>query len=145
MREMTMTATEDLEWTALPVDSLARSWRILLASRLEQAGVPAAPADDILLSASELITNACQYAPPSEQIALRVRFGVSWVCVGVWDACNEPPRPRPLPRLDGDLDEILADLSEDGRGLQIVNALTIDHNFEPTPPKGKWMWCQFAF
>jgi anti-sigma regulatory factor (Ser/Thr protein kinase) len=142
---MTTTMIEDLEWTALPVGSLARSWRILLASRLERAGITAAPADDILLAASELITNACRHAPPSQRITLRVRFGVCWAWVGVWDAGNEPPRPKPQPALDGDLDEIIAALDEGGRGLQIVKALTPEFNVDPTPPTGKWVSCRFCF
>jgi hypothetical protein len=70
---------------------------------------------------------------------------VSWVWAGVWDACDEPPVPQPKPTLDGDLDAILATLDENGRGLQIVKALTSDRNFDWTPPRGKWTWARFHF
>jgi len=141
----TMTAMEDLKWTALPVNTLVGSWRILLGSRLQRAGIPAALAGDIILSASELIANASEHAPPDTSISLSVRFGVSWVCLGVWDASNEPPRPRPMPELDGDPGKAVCMLDENGRGLQIVVALATEHKVEWTPPNGKWVWCRFDF
>jgi anti-sigma regulatory factor (Ser/Thr protein kinase) len=143
VREMTAVTVEDLEWTALPTASLAASWRILLGSRLERAELPAELPGDILLAASELINNACEHAPTDVPISLRVRFGATWVWVGVWDSSNRPPEPKPLAVLDGDLDEVLAGLDEDGRGLRIVMALTPDRNFRWTPPRGKWVWCRF--
>jgi anti-sigma regulatory factor (Ser/Thr protein kinase) len=142
---MTATVMEDLEWTALPTRSLAGSWRILLGSHLEKAWLPAECAGDILLAATELINNAVEYGPAEEPVRLGVRFGVSWVQISVWDAGNTEPRATPQPDLDGDLDEVLATLDEDGRGLQIVMALSAESGFDWTPPKGKYTWARFHF
>jgi anti-sigma regulatory factor (Ser/Thr protein kinase) len=142
---MAVTVMEDLDWTALPTRSLAGSWRILLGSCLEKAELPAGLTGDILLVAGELINNAVEHGPADELVALQVRSGVSWVRIGVWDAGNTEPHATPTPDLDGDLDEILATLEENGRGLQIVMALSAESGFDWTPPKGKYTWARFHF
>jgi anti-sigma regulatory factor (Ser/Thr protein kinase) len=148
-QEMTTpTVIENLEWSALPVRSLAKSWRILLASRLEHhPAISPELSDDIVLAASELITNAVEHAPSDSPIILRVRLGVSWAWLGLWDASDKPPAPKPQPVLQeaAELDDVVAALSENGRGLQIVTTISSDQGFHFTPPKGKWVWSSFQF
>ncbi|WP_285702117.1 ATP-binding protein [Actinomadura sp. NBRC 104412] len=136
---------DDIEWSALPVASLPRSWRILLDSRLRRIGIPAGVTDDVVLATCELVTNAVEHSPSDAPITLRVRFGVGRLWVGVWDASDEPPVRQPEPTLDGDLDDILTTLAENGRGLQIITALASDRNVDWTPPQGKWTWARFHF
>ncbi|GLZ07775.1 hypothetical protein Acsp03_52410 [Actinomadura sp. NBRC 104412] len=142
----TASMIENLEWSALPVRSLAQSWRILLTSRMERhPAISGELAYDILVTASELITNAVEHAPPDDPITLRVRLAESWAWLGLWDASNRPPTPKPFPQEAADLDGIVAALHENGRGLQIVTALASDQGVQFTPPKGKWVWSSFQF
>ncbi|GAA2451305.1 hypothetical protein GCM10010191_81740 [Actinomadura vinacea] len=111
--------------------------------------LPAELIDDLHLSVSELVTNACA-ATPDQEITFKAVFEDRSIWVGVWDASDEEPTPRRLQPLS------LEDLQPDARaldeghqsgdigglGLQIVMALTEDRSVDRTHP-GKWVWARF--
>lgn len=73
-------------------------------------------ADDAVLLASELVTNAVRYAPGSPTLTLRLRIDREALTVEVYDSAIEPPRPLQPGAED-----------ERGRGLPIVEALVREH------------------
>ncbi|TDD91073.1 ATP-binding protein [Actinomadura darangshiensis] len=124
--------------------------RSLVEFRLQEWGL-AWIAGDVLLVAGELVANAVKYAPDQE---IRVRFtreaGV--VVLAVWDSSGAMPVVRPVVELTLDdivPDEWALDPGHDegtrGRGLPIVQALSVDCGVTETPPCGKWVWAKVAF
>jgi anti-sigma regulatory factor (Ser/Thr protein kinase) len=84
--------------------------------------------DSVTLVASELIGNAIRYGRPPFSLLLR-RSGAD-VRVDVHD--NAPELEPRLRRADGD--------AEGGRGLTIVEALTVDSGVTQVPGDGKSVW-----
>ena len=82
--------------------------------------------DDVLLVVSELVTNAVRYGSPPLRVSLAADDHT--VTVGVVDAASAKPRPR----------EAGAD-DEGGRGLLLLERLSVQHGVRPAPP-GKVVW-----
>jgi anti-sigma regulatory factor (Ser/Thr protein kinase) len=92
-------------------------------------------ADDAELVLSELMTNAVQATPgtpPAAHVVLYLAADPGRLTLLVWDACPEPPRHRPH---DDD--------SADGRGLEIVQALTDRWGTWAPVKGGKVVWAWF--
>lgn len=89
--------------------------------------------DDVELVVSEMVTNAVQATGPAETIGLHIirRGEDGSIIVAVTDGSSVAPRTMPADR--GDL------LSEHGRGMGIIDALSADHGHAPTP-SGKVVW-----
>ncbi|MBI0294932.1 ATP-binding protein [Streptomyces sp. PRKS01-29] len=81
------------------------------AGALRHWGVPDTAADDIVLMADELVTNAIEHADGPVWLRLWLRRGCCVICQ-VGDGCHDAPRPRPS---DPE--------AENGRGLFLVTAL----------------------
>ncbi|MFI0367854.1 ATP-binding protein [Actinomadura sp. 1N219] len=123
--------------------------RALVEFRLQEWGM-AGDAGDLYLVASELITNAVRSTPDLE-IRVRVVREVGAVVLGVWDSSDDMPLVRPLVEMT--LDDIVPDaraLDEGhdagtgGRGLPIVQALSMECSVVKTEPHGKWVWAKVA-
>lgn len=121
--------------------AVARLW---LRRTLQAWGARTA-IDDMLVVGNELVTNAiqeCRKANESEQwqlnltsklIRLRLLGFASTVAVEVWDRAPGEPRLPP------------ADLKRtDGRGLLIVEALSMNWGFYPIRPWGKVVWAELS-
>jgi anti-sigma regulatory factor (Ser/Thr protein kinase) len=104
-------STSDRELMVDPEPSSVRTARDFVAKQLTELGFPHS-VDDGVLIASELITNAQQAAPETPcLLAVRIDAGYHPV-IEVHDSSPEMPE-----LLDPDF------LSEEGRGLHIVDAL----------------------
>ena len=119
------------EWTAVAfdvppeVDGVGTARR-LTAQTLGDWAIPAATIDDVVLLASELVTNAIVHGRPP--IELRLRRTAAEVLLEVLDGANLLPRRlRPTPE------------DEHGRGLQIV-AVLADRWGARVTESGKAMW-----
>jgi anti-sigma regulatory factor (Ser/Thr protein kinase) len=99
-----------------------------------------------------MVTNAMK-ATPGEAIRFLCRWEDGGVYIAVWD--SSPGRPAPARDVELTLQDL--DLSEDGfdenggRGLHIIDALTLEWGYRPDPvdPKtgrslGKWVWARLA-
>jgi anti-sigma regulatory factor (Ser/Thr protein kinase) len=113
---------------------------------LTRWGVPPGHRDDVLLCASELLTNSVTAAPRRELRAGLSREGRA-VLLEVWDPGDALPRLRPMadPALD-DLDLTPEGFDDNGgRGLHIVAALATEYGCTPHPPTGgKTVWARFT-
>ncbi|WP_157419161.1 ATP-binding protein [Actinomadura formosensis] len=100
--------------------------------------------DDMLTVGTELVTNAIkvceQYAdgqwkrmPTSKLIRIRLLGFGSSVAVEVWDRCPSEPQLLPL-----DFER------ENGRGLYMVDALSVGWGFYPVAPWGKVVWSELS-
>ncbi|MGW1888401.1 ATP-binding protein [Streptomyces sp. NPDC001970] len=96
---------------------------------------------DMALIVSELVTNAVRHAlgaQPQEAATEYplwlglVRHPGHLVC-SVADPSPEPPRTR-----DADADAL------DGRGLELIGALSESWSWSPTEPRGKTVWARLA-
>jgi anti-sigma regulatory factor (Ser/Thr protein kinase) len=103
--------------------------RDFVTDRLDRWAVPADAARDVVLAASELVTNAVEHG--SGQIVVQLVRYETHVRLRVWDASPEPPVRKQTTLL-----------SERNRGLTIVAALgaTLGHEAERG---GKWVWADF--
>jgi anti-sigma regulatory factor (Ser/Thr protein kinase) len=101
--------------------------------------------DDVILVATELITNACA-ATPETEIRIRLTRERGSVLLGVWDSSDRMPEVRPA----GDLGPTELDLSPEhfddngGWGLPLVQALATECGVRRTTPNGKWVWARLA-
>jgi anti-sigma regulatory factor (Ser/Thr protein kinase) len=107
--------------------AVARAW---LAAELRDL-VPGAPLDDAQLCLSELATNAVRHASSGFEVAIegcddRVRITVS-------DAGDDRPVLQQADRR-----------SPSGRGLLIVDAVSLDWGVTDLEPVGKAVWCELA-
>ncbi|MEV6979650.1 ATP-binding protein [Sphaerisporangium sp. NPDC051017] len=88
-------------------------------------------ADDVILTVSELLTNALSYGEPPVRLSLWL--DTDGLCVRVTD--HGPERPR---HLELDIEAL------HGRGLAIVGALAHDTGVTPLPDdQGKTVWCRW--
>ncbi|MDT0346677.1 ATP-binding protein [Streptomyces litchfieldiae] len=95
-------------------------------------------ADDVELCVSELVGNTVQHAKGvrgERTVVLSLRCSPSWLIVEVSD---EDPTPPTLPAAQ-------LPLSDSGRGLFIVRALTDATWWAPREPRGKSVLCRFDF
>lgn len=119
--------------------------RTLISQRLQKWNLENV-LDDLLLVASEILTNALE-AAPGEQLKLRLTRDRDGVLVQVWDPSLRLPGPRGVTPLTLELlDAIHPDAWDHGGGwgLPLVQALATDCGYRPTPPNGKWVWARCA-
>jgi serine phosphatase RsbU (regulator of sigma subunit)/anti-sigma regulatory factor (Ser/Thr protein kinase) len=105
--------------------------RRVVTENLRSWGVPAETIDEVVLMASELVTNAFLHGRPP--IELRLRSSGSEITFEVQDRAPYRPRRR---RAEND--------DENGRGLQIVSILA-DRWGSRATGTGKSVWCSLAF
>lgn len=100
--------------------------------------------DDMLTVGTELTTNAIEECekysngqwrrpPASKLIRLRLLGFASTVALEVWDRCPSEPQLLPL-----DFER------ESGRGLHMVEALSVNWGFYPVTPWGKVVWSELV-
>jgi anti-sigma regulatory factor (Ser/Thr protein kinase) len=99
--------------------------RAALAAYTERLGLHEIH-DDLVLVVSEMVTNAVRHAGPP--VALEIQTDPDAVLIAVKDGSPNRPRPR-----DAGQD------AEGGRGLMLVDALSVEHGVRPDPP-GKTVW-----
>lgn len=93
--------------------------------------------DTSSLLVSELVTNAVRATEsvnggPKSIVAMRISWAAESLIIEVWDRNPKPPALQ-IQYLDG----------ESGRGLHIVEALSIAAAYYPSPTgQGKVTWCQ---
>jgi DNA-binding NarL/FixJ family response regulator len=85
--------------------------------------------DDVLLVVTELVNNAVTHAHSSCEL----RLSISPVAVRVEVADDGPGTPDPLPP---------SETRNHGRGLHLVDALTVAWGFEPISSGGKLVWAE---
>ncbi|ROO85035.1 histidine kinase-like protein [Actinocorallia herbida] len=137
---MTVT-TDDLSLTMLAARPSAGLARTLIAQRLTRWGCPHL-ADDALLIATELLTNAFE-ATPGARIRLRVAHDRTGVLIAVWDSSPHLPTPRrPTPLTLESLDASPNTYDHGGGwGLPLIAALSTAHGHHPDRTTGgKWTW-----
>ena len=105
--------------------------RRLVTENLVEWGVPEETIDEVVLMASELVTNAFLHGRPP--IDLRLRSSGTEITLEVQDRAPYRPRRR---RAESD--------DENGRGLQIVSVLA-DRWGSRATGTGKSVWCTLAF
>lgn len=97
---------------------------------LRRWGEPAARTEQAALVLTELVTNSVQHGPKTATVWCRVRRVGTQILIAVWDRAFRIPAQRRPPddeEPSGDVD----DLDENGRGLLIVEALTIGWGVAP--------------
>ncbi len=82
--------------------------------------------DDLALIVSEMVTNAVRHAGPP--VALELQTDGDAVLIAVKDGSPDRPRPR-----------VAGQEAEGGRGLMLVDLLSVEHGVRPDPP-GKTVW-----
>jgi anti-sigma regulatory factor (Ser/Thr protein kinase) len=101
--------------------------RAAVSARAEQLGL-GETCDDVVLLASEMVTNAVRHAAPP--VRLEIAAGNDDVVVAVTDGSSGLPAPRPAdPEAEG------------GRGMLLVDLLSADHGVRIDPP-GKAVWAR---
>lgn len=104
------------------------------------------PSGDAELIASELVTNAILASGMTglgslsgladanlEPIRIRMLDFNDWLVIEVWD--DSPQVPKLM---------VLSPEAEHGRGLQLVEALSINWGYYHARPSGKVVWCQLG-
>ncbi|MEO3783397.1 ATP-binding protein [Actinocorallia sp. B10E7] len=133
----------ELNLTTRPAPDVPATVRSLLRLRFASWRVPADLAEDVLLAAVELVSNACDAAPDTE-IAFRARLdpatGAVWV--GAWDTCRGMPTARRPELTIEDIDALPEDHAFGGWGLPLVAALAADCGVTRTAD-GKWVHAVF--
>jgi len=131
--------TDDLNIRLLACPTAARLARTLIARRITKWGYTHR-LDDVLLVASELITNASKAAPNS-QIKLRLNHNSQGIFISVWDPASTLPAAKPVTELTLEaLDASPNTWDNGGWGLPLVQALAAACGHHPTDPSGKWVW-----
>jgi DNA-binding NarL/FixJ family response regulator len=108
----------------------ARQARTFAAAALADWGVSDI-ADDVLLVVTELVNNAVTHAHSSCEL----RLSINPVAVRVEVLDDGPGTPDPLPP---------SETRNHGRGLHLVDALTVAWGFEPIPAGGKLVWAELT-
>ncbi|NYI03563.1 ATP-binding protein [Allostreptomyces psammosilenae] len=110
--------------------------RIALRAYLDQWSIPTPRAEDIETVFTELVTNCLRHAAKERrQASILLRLRPDHVHLSVGDGCPDPPIPTPDPCPDL--------LSESGRGLAIIEALSDAWGWAPRWPSGKLVWARF--
>ncbi|WP_435062010.1 ATP-binding protein [Amycolatopsis thermoflava] len=123
------------EWrravTRLPEEAPAAGQaREFATSALQAWEVPPDTREDIVLAASELVTNAVEHGQGEVTVVLRQNG--DRLLLRVWDDDVHVPVPRPAEQ-----DSVR------GNGLVIVEAVSESWGYE-TGSDGKWVWAEFA-
>ncbi|MEU6915492.1 ATP-binding protein [Streptomyces olindensis] len=94
--------------------------------------------DDATLVITELTANAATHAAPGASSAPDIRLGFlldpTHLLVTVSDPDDHPPLYAPAG----------CSLEENGRGLCIVDALSEEWGWAPSPPAGKTVWARLS-
>lgn len=94
--------------------------------------------DDALQVVSELVTNACVHVPQGRQrdwLQLRMGFGNGFIRLEVIDPGTPASEPRFIPGQSPHVE------AESGRGLDIVNRLSMRCGTYVTPLGRRVVWC----
>ncbi|MDF2261225.1 ATP-binding protein [Streptantibioticus ferralitis] len=102
--------------------------RIVAAARCWSGSLSEESAQAIELVASELLTNAVKHSTGPLMVGLYQ--DTDRILLEVFDGDPEPPKRRPV-----------TDDDENGRGLSLINALTVNCGWEPTV-RGKKVWAE---
>ncbi|WP_460363393.1 ATP-binding protein [Actinocorallia lasiicapitis] len=133
----------DLNMNVLASPAAAGMIRTLMRGRIAAWNLSQRE-DDLLLVASELLTNACEACPGAQ---LRMRFGrnTTGAIIAVWDPSPEVPKLQQTTSLTCEDIDISPQTWDNGGGwgLHITQALSADCGFTPTTP-GKWVWARFT-
>jgi len=132
--------TDRLALTLLACPAAARLARTLISRRVTQWGLQHR-LDDVLLVASELITNAAE-AAPNTRIKLRLSRNSQGIFISVWDSADTLPQSKPVTELTPEaLDNSSRNWDNGGGwGLPLVEALSSACGHHPAPSGGKWVW-----
>jgi anti-sigma regulatory factor (Ser/Thr protein kinase) len=127
--------TEPSPWrravTRLPEEApSAGQAREFATSALQAWEIPDDTRDDVVLAASELVTNAVEHG--CGEVTVVLRQSEDRLTLRVWDEDAQVPVPRPAEQ-----DPVR------GNGLVIVEALSDAWGYE-TGADGKWVWAEFA-
>ncbi|GAA0548417.1 hypothetical protein GCM10009546_08010 [Actinomadura livida] len=122
----------------LALPDVVQQGRLIVESQVLQWGLAEETAEDAVLIASELLTNAVR-ATPHQPIALRMALAGDGLRVEVWDSSPERPRVS-TPDLSMP-EEAPADDAPDpgGWGMRIVASLAREHGVR-TEFEGKSVW-----
>lgn len=117
-------------WQVAPADFAAARVRATTRKCLEGWGVENSVTDDAVLVADELYVNALQHAdtPPGEEITVHLTLHGLALTIAVTDGDRRVPSPREP-----------SDEAESGRGLLLVDALSVAWGTEKCP-SGKRVW-----
>lgn len=135
-----------LDKTFAPARSVVGEVRRLVVLRLAEWRLSHL-ADDVSLIASELVTNAIVHVPDGK-VRVTLAREPEAVVLSVWDGSDaRPVRKRGLEAVPCDLVPDAAALDSDheaagGRGLPIVEALSLECGVTLTEPCGKWVWAR---
>lgn len=139
----------ELDMSLVAAKTAPGMMRTLIEFRLREWGV-AGDADGLHVVASELITNAVRTTPDRE-IRVRLVREDGAVVLGVWDSSEAMPVVRPIVEMA--LDDVVPDARAldagydadmGGRGLALVQALSVECKVTKTEPCGKWVWAKVA-
>jgi len=104
---------------------------------LQRWGV-AERSEDIAIVISELLTNALRHALPASGDTRPIRLGLLQPGPCLLCAVTDPSRAAPIPQAPREF------LSETGRGLQIICALSDRWGYTPLSDTGKVVWATFT-
>ena len=104
---------------------------------LQRWGV-AERSEDIAIVISELLTNALRHALPEPGHTRPIRLGLLQPGPCLLCAVTDPSRAAPIPQAPREF------LSETGRGLQIICALSDRWGYTPLSDAGKVVWATFT-
>jgi two-component sensor histidine kinase len=144
MPDTSTSATLAMNFTCVAAKTLAGEVRQRVHLRLHSWSL-AHLADNLLLIATELVTNACT-ATPDQNISVRFTREPHSVCFAVWDSSNLMPQIRSRKALtlqSLDLSPTNFD-ANGGWGLPLVESLSTECGISPTTPFGKWVWARSA-
>lgn len=110
-----------------------RDARLFLTDHACPAHVHAAAVETASLLVSELVTNAVRHAAPP--LRLVVGCARAWLVVEVSDGSPDPPQ---------DSGRSVGSLSEGGRGLPLIEALSSEWGWRAVPRDGKVTWFRLA-
>lgn len=139
----------ELDMSLVAAKTAPGMMRTLIEFRLREWDV-AGDAEDLYVVASELITNAVRTTPDRE-IRVRLVREDGAVVLGVWDSSEAMPVVRPIVEMA--LDDVVPDARAldaghdadmGGRGLALVQAISVECRVAKTEPCGKWVWAKVA-
>jgi anti-sigma regulatory factor (Ser/Thr protein kinase) len=124
---MNQLATIDLA----PARHAPRLARTFAAETLARWSIGVEDVETVRLVVSELVTNAVRHAPTSQRISLELSCHDDVLRVTVSDDSAAPPERG----------ELTSSTAEDGRGVELVDALADRWGSEPRRG-GKVIWCE---
>jgi anti-sigma regulatory factor (Ser/Thr protein kinase) len=117
-------------WESTPPPDAVPSSRERVTVVLAEWGLAGEAVEPTLLVVTELLSNAIDHARGPVELA--VEYPGEWVHVEVHDGAPDAPHRQPHDML-----------RTRGRGLQMVEALSVRWGWTPTPP-GKVVWADVA-